>query len=235
MAAEQIGDWVSRTLEQHGSLFQYATTVPGHQVVQGRGKAYVLPLSPAAPGMGIVRWLRHGGLLKALTGDRFLALGRPRPLNELFTSVRLREQGIATPQVWAACVYPAAGFYRGEVLRAFHAEWTDLATLLFGRHTPLEEGSRALAEAAKLPARLAECGICHTDFNAMNLLVREDPDFGVMVIDLENAAGCLQGSKAARRRMEKRLAHSLSKLEGKSGRRLPEEIREVVETLKDHD
>lgn len=231
MAAEQICDWVGRTLEHHGSLFEYAGTVPGHRVVHGRGKAYVLSLSPAAPGMGMVRWLRHGGLLRAFTGDRFLALGRPRPVNELLTSVRLREQGIATPQVWAACVYPTAGFYRGEVLRAFHTEWMDLATFLLEKPTPAEEGCRALSEAAKLPARLAGCGVCHTDFNAMNVLVREEPDFGVMVIDLEKAAACAQGSAAARRRMEKRLARSLSRLQRKKGRRLPDEMRDLVREL----
>jgi len=172
-----------------------------------------------------VRWLRHGGLLRAITGDRFFSLGRPRPINELVTAVRLREHGIATPQVWAACVYPAPGFYRGEVLRAFHADWTDLSTYLFTRSVPATEGRRALAEAMRLATRLAECGVCHTDFNAGNVLVRDEPDFGVMVIDLENAAACALRSEAARQRMQKRLLHSLSKHALRAGRTLSEELQ----------
>src|SRR5690606_19534813 len=75
---------------------------------QGRATAWGAVL----PGGGIpvvVRHAQHGGLLRAITGDRFLAQGRAA--HELAVSERLRAEGVPTPELVAYVVYPAGPLF----------------------------------------------------------------------------------------------------------------------------
>lgn len=207
LVAEPLSDWVRQIVEQHGSLYRYARDASCGDVA-GRGPAFIVPL-PAELGLGFVRWLRHGGLLARFTGDRFLRRGTPRPENELLMARRLAACGLATPRVWAACVYPGALWYRGEVLRAWRSDCTDLAAFLGSPSTSAEAARNTLARAREFASELAACGVCHVDFNARNVLVPADGS-PLAVIDLEKAVACRPNSRRAAIRMEKRLLHSLS-------------------------
>jgi hypothetical protein len=226
LAAAAIATWAEEAIGACGSLEHYARRQPGVQVIAGRGPAYLVDLGTT--GTGVVRRLRHGGRLAAFTGDRFFDRRLPRPINELLTSVLLAGRGIDTPRVLAACVYPSLWHYRGEVLRTYHAECTDLASYLFGSDRP--DAVRAVATAARMADRLAAAGVFHPDYNAMNLLVQpEPPDLRVLVIDLEKSASCAARPERARVRMRRRLAHSLAKLAARAGRPLPAEVWDALE------
>ena len=229
MAAAGIATWAEEAIGACGSLERYARRQPGAQAIAGRGPGYLVDLG--ATGTGVVRRLRHGGLLAAFTGDRFFGGGVPRPINELLTSELLAGRGIDTPRVLAACVYPSLWHYRGEVLRTYHAECTDLASYLFGSDRPDAVRAVAVVAAARMADRLAAAGVFHPDYNAMNLLVQpEPPDLRVLVIDLEKSEPCAARPERARVRMRRRLAHSLAKLAARAGRPLPAEVWDALDS-----
>lgn len=231
---EPFADWIAVHVKTHGTLYRYAQSLSQPRSVRGRSKAFVIDTPGVGTGLGLVRWLTHGGALRAFTGDRFLSRGLPRPENELATALKLADSGVMTPQVLAAGVYSSLGFYRGEVLRAYHPEAVDLAGYLFERGTTVDAARSALTRTGRVAARLAECGVFHPDFNARNLLL-ESPAQEMSVIDLEKAKACPPGSEAARRRMTGRLVHSLAKLARQSGQVLPAGWQDLVTDGNPHD
>jgi hypothetical protein len=64
----------------------------------------------------VVRHYQRGGAVGPILGDRYLSLGRYRPLCETVASLEARERGISTPAVVAGIVYPAGIFYRADLV-----------------------------------------------------------------------------------------------------------------------
>lgn len=227
LAREHLAAWASERIQIHGSLERFAQQQPQARAIRGRGPAYRIPLESG--GFGLVRKLRHGGMLAGITADRFIKRGVPRPINELLTSAYLRGRGIDTPEVLVACVYAGTGYYRGEVMRAFLSDCTDLAEFLSDLEQPEALREQAVAAAAALAARLAHSGVCHTDFNARNILVRPQGNtLTVQVIDLEKSARCPAPSPRAAWRMRSRLLGSLEKLESRLARPLGLRIGQLL-------
>jgi len=220
VASSALAGWAEEQVQLHGSLEASARQTPGCREIFGRGAAYVIDLPNGQKGM--VRRLRHGGMLAFATADRFLRWGLPRPLNELQVSLHLKQYGIASPPVLAACVYPRSWYYHGELLRAYLEEGTDLASYLFESDVSEAQRQEALERATHLASRMAESGVCHTDYNARNLLVqRQGNALRLLVIDLEKSKPCTPGSERAAQRMRRRLGQSLDKLALRYGRTLP--------------
>lgn len=219
VALDAMAAWASKQVQAHGSLERFARLQPNPREIRGRGPAYLVDVPGG--GKGIVRRLRHGGLLAGITGDRFLPEAVPRPVNELLLSFYLRSCGVETPEVLAACVFPGLCHYTGEILRAFHPDGTDLAEFLFESEAPEWQRERAVALAASLATRLAQAGICHSDYHARNLLVRyEDSELHVLVLDLEKARRGTFASMRMARYMRRRLLRSLKKRQERSRQKL---------------
>jgi hypothetical protein len=150
------------------TLHAYAARQPLARTFQGRAPVYVVPLRGSA-GAVVVRHSRHGGLLAAITGDRFLP--PTRAPHELAMSLQLAELGIPTPKVVALVTYAAGLLLRradiatGEIPRS-----ADLADVLGGRSrlVPRADGIRA---ASTLLAAMARAGVQHPDLNLKNILV----------------------------------------------------------------
>ena len=209
--------FVSRAVETHGSLYDYAARRPDARALKGRGTLYLIP----GPGEGrwVVRRLLHGGLLAPLTGERFLRTGLPRPFNELDLSERLRERQIPTPRVTAAVVYNAGIVYRGEVARDEITGARDLGDLLFGSEAPELARLQALAAAGRLLRSLHEAGLIHPDLNLKNILIGADERSPrAYILDLEKCRIVASVSTSKRRRMLARFRRSARQLERRSGR-----------------
>ncbi len=203
-----------------GTLYDYAASLAGAEPIKGRGTVYLIP----GPGRRrwVVRRLSHGGLLAPLTGDRFLRLGVPRPVNELSLALRLQELGVPTPRVAAALVYPAGLVYRGEVARDEITGALDLAACLFGgRRLAEPERRAALSAAGELIAALHRAGVIHPDLNLRNVLVRlGDEGPRAYILDVEKCRVAARLSNAARERMLRRFRRSARKFEEGTGERL---------------
>ena len=132
----------------------------------GRQPAYAI-FTPMGDGLMVVRHNRHGGLLAALTGDRFLYPTRA-PL-ELETSLRLADAGVPTPPVLGYAVYRSGLFARSDVATRMALPGPGSGGRARRRRCRRRE--RLLDLTATLLAELARAGARHDDLNAKNVLI----------------------------------------------------------------
>jgi 3-deoxy-D-manno-octulosonic acid kinase len=136
----------------------------------------------------LIRSYRHGGLLRALTGEWFFTWP-PRPFRELAITEELRRRNVRTVEVLAACVSHGAGpFYRGWLVTRQLAGAEDLWSALqsgFVSRVGLEVAMRAVAESVRAIHRE---GIYHDDLNLKNILLRlENGGVVSYIIDFDKA------------------------------------------------
>ncbi|HTF91309.1 MAG TPA: lipopolysaccharide kinase InaA family protein [Planctomycetota bacterium] len=123
----------------------------------------------------VVRRFSHGGLLRWLTGRRYLS--PLRPFRELTLARRLAGMGILVPEVVAARATRSAATWELELVSRRIEGSLDLGTLLLRRArdavTPRVAAScaRALGE---LVARLHQLEFLHADLTPRNVLVEAD-------------------------------------------------------------
>lgn len=166
------------------TLHAWAAAQPGSMGMRGRAIAWATTF-PGGPEV-VVRHSQHGGLLAALTGDRFLAPTRaPRELN---AALRLAKSGVRTPEVLAYAIYPAGGpFARADVAtrrlhgRSLPEAWTS---------APNDAARAALVGAvAALLDALRRAEAHHPDLNVSNVLIvdaageSESPTAAVLDVD----------------------------------------------------
>ncbi|MFT7487029.1 MAG: tRNA A-37 threonylcarbamoyl transferase component Bud32 [Candidatus Paceibacteria bacterium] len=172
----------------------------------------------------VVRRFSHGGLMRWVTGERYL--NPERPFRELILSDTLRRAGIATPQVVAARARPASGggWYLDLVSRRIDGT-TDLGFLLGqARLGKLQVGpKRALLRAlGALVRQMHRHGFLHADLTPTNVLVNsgvvdgEEPE--LWVIDLDQSEVKKKPSRMEVSRNLRRLFRYVSRREGDTGR-----------------
>ncbi len=136
----------------------------------------------------LVRRFTHGGLLRWLTGRRFL--DPERPFVEALLSEQLRQRGISTPEVIAArAVRAAAGAWRLDLVTRRIAHGRDLA-LEIEQCAERRERARLFEHLGAWLLRLHACGFLHADLHLKNVLVTRASD-GVpqlWLIDLDRSA-----------------------------------------------
>ncbi len=176
----------------------------GEPAKQGRAALERIALPD---GVGLVRRLRHGGLLGGVLGSVYL--DGKRFLREMGVAEALSRRGVPTPHMIAGLrrkILP--GLYRMEIITREVPGAEDLAAAL---HDHPDAAADALTAAARLVAHLHRVGLDHPDLNARNVLLA--PDGTAMIIDLDKAD--LADSLPASRRtaMVARLYRSLCKLD----------------------
>jgi hypothetical protein len=152
----------------------------------------VFSVDAPAPGPeGKKRWVvRHyhrGGAVGPILGDRYLSLGRFRPLCETVASLEARERGIPTPAVVAGIIYPAGIFYRADLVTEEIPASVDLSQVLFGA-TPSDI-----------------------------VLTSTDEGVDAYLVDLDRCCARPRGVPAPAFPMRRRLARSLRKFEASTG------------------
>lgn len=202
-------DWafpaVARVL-QAGTLHDWAARQPVKEEMHGRGVIYSTDLqtTPAIP--VVVRRNRHGGALRALTGEYFLAPTRA-PL-ELTTALRLAAAGVPTPQVIAYAIYPSGIFARSDVMTRRLPEGDDVPAMW-------ERANRAereviLSAMARLLAALGDAGVWHADLNLKNIyLAGSGADATAYLLDVDRVT--FPGGSGIAARNFNRLARSARK------------------------
>ena len=172
-----------RVALDHGSLYEYARSHSAARAFSGRGVAYAVPL-PGESTCVVVRHNRHGGWLAPLTGDLFRWPSRA-PL-ELEVSHRLRNSGVATPEIISYALYPTgAGFCRADVASLEVPASRDLSEAIMSADADYR--ARALRATARLVQSLAESGARHHDLNVKNVLLRDAAEGGLdaLVLDVD--------------------------------------------------
>jgi 3-deoxy-D-manno-octulosonic acid kinase len=136
----------------------------------------------------LIRTYRHGGIFRHMTGRVFFTWP-PRPFRELSITEELRRRGIATVEVYGACMEPIWGpLYRGWFITRELKDAQDLWSAFrsgFVRELGVERVLRAVAKSLR---SLHRKGVYHRDLNLKNILIRMAAD-GVQgyVIDFDKA------------------------------------------------
>ena len=162
--------WEERADELARAGYSVATDAPTTTTnLTGRGSMGELSL-PGGP--LLVRRFQHGGLLRGLTGGRYLR--SQRPFLELLLSEELRAAGFLTPRIVAARARRLTGFgWELELLTERVAGARDLGfALAEARAGRLGSGERRAlcAGAGELVARLHGVGFLHADLQPANIL-----------------------------------------------------------------
>lgn len=174
----------------------------------------------------VVRRFSHGGLMRWITGERFL--DPERPFRELILCSSLRKAGIATPQVVAARARPAfgGGWYLDLVSRRIEGA-VDLGYLLgLARGERLERRvlRSVLRATGALVRQLHRHGCLHADLTPTNLLVGrevlEGADPVLWVIDLDRSVIRDKPSAAERLQNLRRLYRYVVRRESRHGKAL---------------
>ena len=154
----------------HPTIHGYASMLPGARPMMGREVAYALTL-PGSPTPVVVRHNRHGGVLRALTGDLFF--GATRAPQELAVAMELKALGVPTPAVLGYGIYPVApGFARSDVLTEEIPDSMDLGEALLGSDPKSDVRRKIWSATSRLLRRLSTVGVRHHDLNVKNILIR---------------------------------------------------------------
>jgi 3-deoxy-D-manno-octulosonic acid kinase len=173
------------------------------------------------------RAVRHGGLLRGISGEIFFGF-RTRPLSELTVASEAYRRGVPTAEPMGAMVeWLMPGVYRGFFLTralAGMSLWEFVRTdddPLVRRH--VLERTRAAIES------MHRHGLWHADLNLHNLFVTHRGDeFAVLILDLDKARlGDHPLSAGLRRNNHARLLRSIRKLD-REGRYFDREALEIL-------
>lgn len=198
-----------RQILRDSTLYDYAGRQRGRRTLTGRGPAYAIAIEDTAI---VVRHARHGGLLAPLTRDVF---ARPtRAPYELAVSRRLRELGVATPEVLASVLYRVApGLCRVDVATREIPDAADLHAVLTGG-LPAPDAAAALWAAVRvLIDDLGRAGAVHEDLNVKNVLIQHPADAHPIAhaIDIDRVRWRTPGSADVVRANWRRLMRSARK------------------------
>jgi 3-deoxy-D-manno-octulosonic acid kinase len=219
MAQEGALPRIKSALEEKGSICEYVRQSDSTTATAGRSAVYLFRETDGVN--WVVRHLTHGGLLGRFTGDRFARSDLPRPFNELIVAHSLRECGVATPLVVAACVFDSRFCYRGEIVREEVAGARDLAEILYGRPEGEKTRLPAMAAAGALVGQFHRAGLIHTDLNLKNILINAtDGHMRAHIIDLEKSRLSSHLGTRNRNSMLVRMRRSASRFEERGNRAL---------------
>jgi len=170
LASASLADLVTEALA-YGTVYDYARQCTDRRELAGRGPVYAIPMGGDRV---VVRRVRHGGLLATLTGDVFIA--PTRAPYELAVSIRLRDGGVATPEVVGYVLYPAGlALRRADVLTREIPDAADLLSVLRARPRLTDRGDTWEAVHALIRG-LGRVGAVHADLNVKNVLIAHAAD-----------------------------------------------------------
>lgn len=165
----------------------------------------------------LVRRYHHGGLLRFLTGARFL--DSERPFRELSLSEFLTSRDIATPLVVAArAVRGVGGGWKLTLVSRRIEGVVDLAAVLEevrGGAVPFRSRAQLTQALGELVGRLHEVGFLHADLHPKNVLVeRGERGPRLWIIDLDGSERRASLTDDERRDNLRRLLRSLLRPRG---------------------
>jgi tRNA A-37 threonylcarbamoyl transferase component Bud32 len=185
VARDDVLAGIVAAVRDGGTLHGFASRVPTARALHGREPAYAITL-PLVDLPVVVRHNRHGGALRALTGDLFLA--PTRAPEELEISVALRARNVPTPWVVACAIYPAGlGMARSDVVTEEIPDSQDFGALLLATNPDSDDRRMCWNAVRRLLKRLASAGVRHHDLNVKNILLRRAHDdlFAAYVLDVD--------------------------------------------------
>jgi tRNA A-37 threonylcarbamoyl transferase component Bud32 len=213
---------VRESAERHLSLERLTVDRSGEgeeSRFHGRGRLRVLKLGDGTS--ALVRVYRHGGALRALTGNLFFTWP-PRPMRELSITEAARKRGVRTVEILAAGVERVCGpLYRGWLVTREIQGARDVWAIVQGDDCTGGSKYALLESVAHMVRSMHRSGVYHRDLNLKNILVRRESErLEGYIIDLDKSRMFPDGvPQAMAEKNLARLGRSIRKLDP-AGRRL---------------
>lgn len=138
----------------------------------GRGRTWIVRQAETGGGERqlVLRHYRRGGLIARLSHDRYLWLGETatRPFREFALLARMHAAGLPVPQPVAARYLRHGRTWSGDILLGFVPQTQTLAQRLSSGSVSLQ----TWAAMGRMLRGFHDVGVCHTDLNAHNILLR---------------------------------------------------------------
>ncbi|HOO37087.1 MAG TPA: lipopolysaccharide kinase InaA family protein [Deltaproteobacteria bacterium] len=182
---------------------------PTHTNLSGRAQIRIIE-----PDL-VVRTLTHGGILRHVTGERFLSPARS--MRELEISAYLIAKGIPTPEILALVLRRSRFFSHVQVISKLVPDSVDLLTHLEREHP---DTLALLENTGSLIRRIHDLGLYHADLHLKNILL--DKDRNPWVIDLDKAYRFSSLGLVLQLKTLRRFIHSCNKWEKKRRISLPQ-------------
>jgi 3-deoxy-D-manno-octulosonic acid kinase len=148
---------------------------------RGRGQTWVVKEGQRHL---VLRHYRRGGLIAKLSHDRYLWLGeeRTRAFRELALLARMRDAGLPVPRPVAARYLRHGRTWSGDLLIEFIPQTQTLAQRLSSGTVSLQ----TWGAVGRMLQGFHAAGVCHTDLNAHNVLLRGPSE--CWLIDFDGAS-----------------------------------------------
>jgi len=191
-------------------LYEFASRQPDTVPLFGRAPVFAVNL-PGACGRVVVRHNMRGGWMAKFNSDLFVL--PTRGYRELLASLRLRANGVSTPEVLAYVSYPKNLLLRrSDVATREIPNGHDLSVALV-KITDHDHRVMVLDAIVKLLRSLTHAGAHHQDLNLKNVLLTagEGPGLDAHVLDVDRVRFSSPGSPLVAKANLDRLIRSLRK------------------------
>ena len=181
---------------------------PTHPDLMGRAQIHIIE-----PDL-VVRTLTHGGVLRHMTGERFVSPARS--MRELEISAYLIANNIPTPEILALVLRRNRFFYHIRVISKLVPDSVDLLTYL---ERPNQDTLAILEQTGSLIRRIHALGLYHADLHLKNILLDENRT--PWVIDLDKGYRFSSLGLVLQQKTLRRFIHSCNKWQKKNRITLP--------------
>ncbi len=207
--------YAARRPEIPGLIDTPAATGNQHPALMGRAQIRIIE-----PDL-VVRTLTHGGLLRRISGRRFVSPARS--MRELTISAYLTAQGIPTPEILALVLRRDGLFYHIAVISKLVPDSIDLLTYL---EKPHQDSLAILENTGCLIRKIHALGLYHADLHIKNILLDEDKK--PWLIDLDKGYRFSTLGPVLQQKTLRRFIHSCKKWQKKNRIILPQAWESAV-------
>lgn len=171
-------------------LLRSAVDSPSRAVLGGRGQTQLFELS----GLGrvFIKRYSHGGLFRAITGGKFLCIGKCRSEAEFEMLEHVRACGVNAPRP-IACIKKGSTIFSTWLVME---ELVGVRSLVDIQANDNDEVLRAMDKLAEQLSILVKHNILHVDLHPGNVLVAPSGD--VYIVDFDKAVTFSGSSQALR-------------------------------------
>jgi hypothetical protein len=209
VAARSCSSSIREVLERE-ALYDFAARQPDAVALVGRAPVFAVTL-PGGCGRAVVRHNMRGGWMAKFSKDLFFL--PTRGFRELIASLRLRANGVSTPEVLAYASYPKNILLRrADVVTREIPNSHDLSVAL-AKITDHDHRVMVLDAVVGLLKALTRAGAHHQDLNLKNILLTagEGPGLDARVLDVDRVRFSSPGSPLVAQANLDRLIRSLRK------------------------
>ncbi|MCX7857831.1 MAG: AarF/UbiB family protein [Deltaproteobacteria bacterium] len=175
-----IGNYTIIYINEIGDPLSLIHTIETEPYVSGLGRGRIKFISHEGQNL-VVRQYLHGGLLRGITGDRYIS--SKRVINEISVLLYLKTKGFPCPEPYCALIKNGFGSKRLFLITKKIDNAVPFSQIL--KETKGNRRARQILALACLVTRLFKLGVIHADLHLSNVLVANNNE--LFIVDFDRA------------------------------------------------